>query len=388
MIHMAVQKKLRKVNAVSRIVKKTNSEHSRVRIKRRPRIIRAPRKKTKRLFVKRHAQSSELNLVKSGGNPILKPREEYAWESRQTFNPAALYEDGKVHLLYRALGDDGMSVVGYATSRDGIEINERLERPIFMSSHPLRQINNMPLHDYGSGGGWGGCEDPRITKIDERIYMTYVHFDGFNPPRIALTSIHLDDFLHKRWRWGGTKIISPAHVVDKSGCLFPEKINGKYVMLHRIYPDILIDFLDDLEFNNGALLQGQFKITPRKGYWDSRKIGAGAPPLKTPFGWLLIYYAVDDRDDSQYKIGAMLLDLDNPAKVLYRTDQPILEPVEWYENEGHKAGIVYPCGAVVIDDTLFVYYGGADTVVCVATATLDTFLKALIHKKRPKLKIR
>lgn len=112
----------------------------------------------------------------------------------------------------------------------------------------------------------------------------------------------------------------------------------------------------------------------------------GAPPIKTKDGWLLIYYAVDDKDDSQYKIGAMLLDLERPEKVLYRTDQPILSPVEWYENEGHKSGVSYPCGAVVKEGTLYVYYGGADTVVAVASAPIKTFINTLKQTKKPKLR--
>jgi hypothetical protein len=113
------------------------------------------------------------------------------------------------------------------------------------------------------------------------------------------------------------------------------------------------------------------------------KVGCGPPPLKTKDGWLLIYQAVGACDESRYKIGAMLLDLKDPTKVLARTRSPILEPVAVYENEGFKAGVVYPCGAVIINDRLFVYYGGADTVVCVATAKLNNFLEQLVanHKE-------
>jgi predicted GH43/DUF377 family glycosyl hydrolase len=192
--------------------------------------------------------------------------------------------------------------------------------------------------------------------------------------------------LERRWKWGGVKIISPPGIIDKSGCLFPEKIKGKYVVMHRIFPNILIDFVDDLEFADGATLQGTYAIKPRKDSWDSRKIGAGAPPIKTNDGWLLIYYAVDERDSSKYKIGAMLLDLKRPQKVLSRSSQPILEPLEWYENEGHKAGIAYPCGAVIKDGDLFVYYGGADSMVCVATANADEFITSLKKDGTPKLR--
>jgi len=317
---------------------------------------------------------------------------ENAWEAWQTFNPAALFENGKVHFLYRAIGEDGVSRLGYASSTDGIHIDDRSAFPAYMHSHNHRGSAgaitppDSALQFISGGGGWGGSEDPRLTRIGDRVYLLYVAFDGATPPRIALTSISLQDFLAKRWRWDGAKMISSPGVVDKSSCLFPEKIGGKYVIMHRIFPNILIDFVDDLNFRDGQHLKGEFSINVREGYWDSRKIGAGAPPIKTKYGWLLIYYGVDDRDASQYKIGAMLLDLKNPTKVLCRTNHPILEPIEWYENEGHKAGVAYPCGAAVVNEKLFVYYGGADTVVCAACADLEMFLQSLIQGHEAKLK--
>jgi len=343
----------------------------------------------KKILRKRGRKKAAPALHKPLENPIIAPIKEHKWESRQTFNPAVLFEDGKAHLLYRAIGEDGVSRLGYAASYDGINIDERLKKPVFTySSGTSNYLKAKPYHvfEYISGGSWAGCEDPRITRIGDTVYMLFVSFDGRNIPRLAITSIGLEDFLKKRWKWGGVKIISPPGVIDKSGCLFPEKIKGKYVILHRIFPNILIDFVDDLNFKEGQYLKGEYSIKVRKNYWDSRKIGAGAPPIKTKYGWLLIYYGVDNLDPSKYKIGAMLLDLKNPANVLYRTDEPILEPIEWYEQEGHKAGVVYPCGAVIIGGDLFVFYGGADTVVCVATANFEEFLQALIHTKKPKLK--
>jgi predicted GH43/DUF377 family glycosyl hydrolase len=181
--------------------------------------------------------------------------------------------------------------------------------------------------------------------------------------------------LNDRFFWEKPVLISKPGVVDKSACIFPEKINGKYVIMHRVFPDILIDYVDNLNFDGKTFLSEKHKISPRaREWWDSRKIGAGAPPLKTKEGWLLIYQAVDDKDASEYKMGAMLLDLNDPSKVLYRSNSPVLEPREKYENNGFKAGVVYPCGAIVKNDTLFVYYGAADSCVCVATANLDKFL--------------
>jgi predicted GH43/DUF377 family glycosyl hydrolase len=216
--------------------------------------------------------------------------------------------------------------------------------------------------------------------------MTYVAFDGWSPPRVALTSIKIDDFLQERWNWEKPVLISKPGVVDKSGCILSEKIRGKYVIFHRVFPNIQVDFVDSLNFDGETnFLKGEFEIKIRPDKWDSRKIGAGAPPLKTKEGWLLIYYGVDDKDDSKYQIGAMLLDLNDPTKVLHRTDSPIIKPEEDYEMNGFKPGIVYPCGAVILKDQLMVYYGGADSHVCVATADLEEFLIDLTSDKTPHL---
>ncbi|MDE2590168.1 MAG: hypothetical protein KGL95_10970, partial [Patescibacteria group bacterium] len=237
---------------------------------------------------------------------------------------------------------------------------------------------------FASGGGYGGIEDPRITRLEDKIYLTYVAFDGANPPRAAMSYIHIDDFRKKDWdKWAKPKLISAPGMVNKSAVIFPRKINGKYVMLHRVYPNILVDYLDNLEFKN--YLQGHHFIPPRKKFWDSKKVGAGAPPMETEDGWLLIYQSVGHQDPSRYKVGAMMLDRDNPSKVLYRTHTPIIEPNEKYENEGFKAGVVYPCGAVIKDSKLHVYYGGADTVVCAASADLKTFLYEMKKNREPRL---
>ena len=329
------------------------------------------------------------SLERHESNPIISPNAENAWESWQTFNPAAIFEDGKVHIVYRAIGEDGISRFGYASSANGIDMDERLPDPIFQLELEGPAKPAM-FGMYASGGSWGGAEDPRITRIDDRVYMLFIALDGM--PQLAMSSIALEDFLKHHWNWTKPKTIVPPGTINKSGCLLPEKVNGKYVVLHRgvsfgnlHVPDIWVDYLDDINFENGEVLRGHHVIKPRKDRWDSQKIGAGAPPIKTKFGWLLIYYAVGDKDSWRYKIGAMLLDLKEPEKVLYRSEEPILEPEEWYENTGYKAGIVYPCGAVVKDNDLYVYYGGADNYVCVAKANLDKFLEELMTYGRPKL---
>ncbi|MER3475131.1 MAG: glycosidase, partial [Armatimonadota bacterium] len=106
-------------------------------------------------------------------------------------------------------------------------------------------------------------------------------------------------------------------------------------------------------------------MRPRPGTWESLKIGAGAPPIKTEYGWLLFYHGVDD--NRVYRLGVALLDLKDPSKVIKRYDKPVLSPETQWEKEGQVPNVVFTCGAVEIDETYFVYYGGADTVIGVAT---------------------
>lgn len=325
---------------------------------------------------------------KAQNNPIIAPRPEVPWESRATFNSAAIFEDEKVHFLYRALGDTDLSVLGYATSSDGINIDQRSDKPAYIPREPFEtpggnKFNSISQH-FMSGGGYGGIEDPRITRIDDKVYLTYVAFDGANPPRVAISGIGIDDFLNNNWdAWDTPKLISAPGMVNKSAVVFPRKVNGKYVVLHRVYPNILIDYVDNLNFE--TYLEGHHFIPPRKNFWDSKKVGAGAPPIETDDGWLLVYQSVGYQDPSRYKVGAMMLDRDNPSKVLYRTHMPIIEPNEDYENNGFKAGVVYPCGAVIMKNKLNIYYGGSDSYLCAATADVDKFLFEMKHNRDPKV---
>ncbi len=321
-------------------------------------------------------------LAKASENPVIAPRAENNWEASQTFNPGVVLLDGTVHLLHRAIGEDGVSRLGYAASKDGIVFDERSDNPVYEHT-----ANNglYSVYSYLSGGSWGGAEDPRLVRVgdEDTLYMTYTACD--NGLRVALTSISVINFLKKKWKWRLPKLISAPGEVHKNWLLFPEKIHGKYAILHSLKPRIQIQYLDDLEFENVPHIKSSFGGAERKIGWDKWLRGAGAPPIKTDKGWLLFYHAMDN-DWSKYKVGAMLLDLEDPAKVLYRAKSPVLEPSEQYENNGFKSGVVYVSGAVVKDGTLFVYYGGADTVVCVASAPLDDFLAALMKTQEPKLK--
>jgi predicted GH43/DUF377 family glycosyl hydrolase len=323
-------------------------------------------------------------------NPIVEPREKNFWEMKATFNPGAVYADRRVHLLYRAIGGGDVSVLGYASSDDGFTIIERPHEPAYVPNITKKPKPGEPvaLPAYCSGGGWnGGCEDPRLTLIDNTVYLMYTSFDGWGSIRIALSSIDVEDFLKKRWKWTGPSLISPPDEINKNWVLFPEKINGKFAILHSISPDVLVDYFDSLDAlrSEQTVIRSRYDRVSRTGSWDSWIRGAGPPPIKTKLGWLLFYHAMDIRDPNRYKLGAMILDLSDPTKVLYRSRFPILEPDMHYENSGFKSGVVYSCGAVVKDGELFVYYGGGDSVVCVAMANLDSFLDELQRSGSPKL---
>ncbi len=283
---------------------------------------------------------------KPESNPLIEPRENNFWEMKATFNPAAMVAGGRVHLLYRAIGGGDMSVLGYAASDDGITIAERSAKPAFehwttdtkgarAEPLPLAVSKAEPPPDfmYCSGGGWnGGSEDPRLTLIedDARAYLTYTAFNGWGSVRIALSSISVDDFLNQRWNWTEPIFISPPGEIQKNWVLFPEKINGRYAILHGVTPDILIEYVDSLDFDGKTFIKSSRptndKVEFRPGVWDSRVRGSGPPPIKTREGWLLLYHAVDATEPNRYKLGAMVLDLNDPTKVLYRSQGPVLQP--------------------------------------------------------------
>ncbi|MEX2052476.1 MAG: hypothetical protein WD991_02165 [Candidatus Paceibacterota bacterium] len=318
--------------------------------------------------------SSRWSFERAPQNPIITPNKNNAWEAKATFNPAALRIGNKTHILYRTLSEDNTSYIGYASSKDGVNIDERSEKPVY-----------SPREDFESkkiAGANSGCEDPRLTKIGKNIYMCYTAFDGVGPPRVAITSITETDFLSKNWNWAKPVLITPAGFDDKDTCIFPEKTKGHYFILHRVENELCGDYLKSLNFEKDSIQKCIRIMGPRVNTWDSAKVGICAPPLRTPSGWLLLYHGVSDTHNT-YRVGAVLLDLDDPGIVLSRIADPIFEPEEAYEKIGVVNNVVFPCGMAVKDKTLYIYYGGADTVVGVATINLNIILKALTRNLKP-----
>ncbi|OGG49086.1 hypothetical protein A3G63_03005 [Candidatus Kaiserbacteria bacterium RIFCSPLOWO2_12_FULL_52_8] len=334
----------------------------------------------------------DLSLARILGNPVIQPGR-HPWRAEAVFNPAAVVQGGRTHLVYRSVGSDGVSRLGYASSPNGFVFDDQFPYPIYAAINPRtgEEERRYSPAMYPSGGSWGGCEDPRMVEIDGRIYITFNMFDSWDSIRITCTSISTKDFFSKRFHnLTSPQFLSGPGERHKNWVLFPEKIDGRFAILHSISPKIEIEYRDSIdnigitepfvESWNGA----RCDVHARDDYWDSFVRGAGPPPLRTPKGWLLFYHANDKLERHRYKLGAMLLDLDDPTNVLYRSSNPILEPDEQYENDG-KPGIVFACGATIKDDLLYVYYGGADKVICVAFAPLADFLRALMKSEHAPL---
>ena len=304
------------------------------------------------------------------GNPIITPKVENAWEAKATLNPAALFLGGRTHILYRALSNDNTSSFGYAVTENGTNITERLSKPIYV---PREDFENKKISNANSG-----CEDPRLTQIGKNIYICYTAFDGVGPPRVAISSITEKDFLSRKWKWEKPFLITPQGIDDKDTCLVPEKLPLGYLILHRIESEICGDYIHTLNFKNETVKKCIRIIGPRMNMWDNEKVGITAPPIKTKHGWLLLYHGIS-KNHHTYRVGAVLLDLKDPAIVLARSTDPIFEPKEEYEKVGIVNNVVFPCGLILRDNLLYIYYGGGDRVVGVATMEIDIILDALLR---------
>ncbi|MCX6788155.1 MAG: hypothetical protein NT108_03275 [Candidatus Kaiserbacteria bacterium] len=307
-------------------------------------------------------------------NPILTPRGT-GFESQSVFNAATIELEGTIYILYRAMDALNTSTIGLAISKDGVSIDERLPEPIYAPRESFEMKRGTPT-------GNSGCEDPRIVRIGDTLYMTYTAYDGVRAPSGAISSIRVDDFLARRFdRWSTPFLLTLENVDDKDLALLPEKIDGNYLLYHRINNQICADLLPDLISGKRASRCIEI-MTPRRGMWDGAKVGVAAPPIRIGDNWLMIYHGVSRH--SKYRLGAALIDPSGTV-VLARTADPIFEPLEKYEQEGEVANVVFSCGTVVRPstplgtggDTLFLYYGAADKVIGVATASLAHIVEAL-----------
>ena len=323
------------------------------------------------LVLSMHYKHKELFYFKRyTKNPIIIPKPKNEWEAQATFNPGAIFLNGKTHILYRAMSLNNTSTFGYAMTRNGLDIIERENLPVYI---PREDFENKKKENSNSG-----CEDPRLTKIGKNIYLCYTAFDSISPPRVAISSIKESDFVSRRWNWEKPFLITPQGLDDKDACIFPQKFEAGYFVLHRVDNKICGDFLDSLDFKHEVVKKCMRIMGPRMNMWDDSKVGIAAPPIKTKYGWLLLYHGVS-KSHSTYRVGCVFLDLKDPTIVLARSTDPIFEPEEEYEKNGVVNNVVFPCGMTVRGKLLYIYYGGGDRVTGVATMELSVILKSLAH---------
>lgn len=306
---------------------------------------------------------------RSPANPILAPTGNW-WESRAVLNPGAALVNGRVALVYRAVGGDGISRFGLAWSADGEHIDERLPLPWYEGApdDPAARL---------------GVEDPRITPIEDDYFLTYCKVSvepadhpplswEFAPFRLRSGVGRTRDFSAMR----EVGIIEP-HRNTKDGVLFPRKLNGDYAALVREYP--AIQYLTSPDLNYWS--EPRMVMEPIPGTWEGERIGAGPPPVLTPWGWLLLYHGNEylrmPSNQRLYRMGLAVLDSQEPWRVRYRHPDPIFEPEAPYEMEGPVGNVVFGTGLVEIGETYYLYYGAGDGVIGVATAKKEEVFSLL-----------
>ena len=338
-----------------------------------------------------------MKFKKYEHNPILTRNPKNAWEELCVLNPAVIFndEDKTFYMLYRAAGNDKKHYIyiGLAKSKDGINFTRCSDKPLIAPD-----VN---------GADGGGIEDPRLVKIDDYYFLTYASrpfapgqywredkgYFGFQPKAGPKTLIYNDTQTHLAVskdlvNWKKLGRITDSRQDDRDVVLFPERVNGKYIKISRpMYkcgkgfdnpkPAMWISFSDDLlewKEEETLLYAGQEP-------WEDEKIGASCPPVKTDKGWLLIYHGVCSKDKA-YRVGAMLLDLNDPKKILAKTKDFLMEPEFPFETEGFYSGCVFPTGIVEVKDEYYIYYGAGDQCICLATVNKQRLLEELLGGKK------
>lgn len=333
-------------------------------------------------------RTKPFRLRRVSDAPLIKPRPDVRWERGACLNSAVIHEHGVWHLLYRAIDHDPgwkqgagsgpyNTSVGMAVSDDGIRFERRPD----------------PVIPFGFAGPRTEAQDCRVVKIDGLYHLTYCLYD--KERGIPTTGLSVSRDL-VTWEHRGELTPFAQFGFNKNAALFPEKIGGRFCLMHRPeaaaflhlpekqfnwrtwsrgplrrpedWPGLTLSFSADLR----TWTDTEVVLAPRPECWDSVKTGAGAPPMRTPQGWLNVYHGVDERH--VYRLGIALHDLDDPTVVLKRQEEPILEPELEWECKGDVDGAIFTCGAVLQGTRLRVYYAGADTVIGLAEGDVHAFL--------------
>ncbi|MBW2981551.1 pesticidal protein Cry7Aa [Candidatus Woesearchaeota archaeon] len=321
------------------------------------------------------------------------------FENQAVLNPATVKIGNTVHMFYRAVKQGNYSSIGYAKLDGPLNVIERAKKPILKPEFPYE------IH---------GVEDPRVVKIDGTYYMTYMAYDNKNVSTAYAVSKDL-----KTWSKKGEissflsyaaikkmfmKLDMPdgyfnfdiynksekdtadtVYVWGKDAVLFPKKINGKFAMLHRVLPNIHLIYFKDFKELTHEYWEEHFKnlsdfiVLDKRHWFESRALGAGAPPVETKKGWLMIYHAIENSPEGRiYRAGAALLDKKDPTKIIGRLCDPLFSPEKEWEKKGDVDNVVFPSGTAIFGNKLYIYYGAADKRIAAVSLDINELLDELV----------
>ena len=343
-----------------------------------------------------------FQFVRHSKNPIVVPGEQ-PWRMAAVFNPGVIYENGKFYMYERAAGGlrPFICTVGMLESDNGVDFKLSRPNPVFTPTM--------------AGNENGSVQDPRIAKIDDTFYMTFAfrpyawssHPTGVGVPQSHQTeypNITIDPRENQTrsglavsknlYDWEFHSWVTEPDLDDRDVILFPERIGGKYYVLRRPLPYV--------DANHKGPMKGYIQLsesTDLKTWskaeiivepqfdWENNRIGGSTPPIKTDEGWLILYHGVETRDASRktvvYRLGALMLDLENPRKVIKRYPFPVMEPEEYYERFGlYIPNVIFPTANIVKDGLVYLYYGVCDTAIALATCPLKDLVDLVMGRRQ------
>lgn len=334
-------------------------------------------------------------MLKAKNEGIILERSDLEFESQAVLNPGCIEKDGIVHMFYRAVRPENFSTIGYCQLKDN-KLIHRAKAPVL-----------FPEYDYEKHG----LEDPRVVLLEGTYYLFYTAYDGQNALSAYATSPDLVSFekqglLSTKIAYAKTKeyfqdlVLSQRYLSFESPFMetrgkdvllwqkdtfaFPKKIGNQFALIHRILPGIQIIYTDDFKKLKDEQWVEHFRrlkasiILDPKYEFENYYIGGGCPPIETSEGWLLIYHAVEKIGYGKiYHAGAALLNLYEPSTVIGRLKQPLFSPSESWEHDGDVPDVVFPTGAIVKDNRIYIYYGAADKLIAAKSFDLQELLTEL-----------
>ncbi|ADY51932.1 glycosidase related protein [Pseudopedobacter saltans DSM 12145] len=332
-----------------------------------------------------------IRVTKEG---VILRKTDFDFENESVLNPAIIREGDSLYLFYRAVRKGNYSSIGFCKLDGPLTVKERFDIPIM-----------IPEFEYESHG----IEDPRIVKIDDLYYMTYVAYNGtnalgalaiskdlkhFEKQGLIVPEIRINEFtaivqpMDKVTNKYFTMNVGSGFLMNKDVVFFPRRINNKLYFMHRIKPEIQLVSVNSLQELTKEFWENYFNhfdenimLKPRYSQ-ELSYIGAGCPPIETNEGWLLIYHGVYGISGKYtYSVRVALLDLEDPRKVIAHLPYQLFKPANDYELSGIVNKVCFPTGTALFGDTLYIYYGAADQCIACASLSLSSLLGELVNVK-------